>query len=635
MTFRRQTLSPRGGRSGPPLTIPVFPPESAAPRPLWKLLFGAAATLVALGSLELLGRLGLRFPSPTPPLLVVVGGVAAFAGLTQGLVSAGLALLYGLWVLRGAGGDAAFAELLVLQLTVPSMVLLAGLARRRLVSAARESRDVAQKRLRVLFENSRHAVSLVDETGTVLSASRSTAALLGLPIEVHVGRKARDVVHADDRPAFDAFLARALAEPGVPVTAEFRARHATAGWKPLEGVAVNHLDDPSIGALVVTTRDVSERTRAESALRLSEARYRSLFERNLAAVYLTTFPGGRIVAANEALARLLGYASPRELVGRDDVELHVDRDAHRRGYRELERSRALPSFEIPLRRKDGRSVWVLGNASLVDGDGADATLVEGTLVDITAIHEAQEKARRLDRMKTNFLIVASHELRTPLSVLTGFVEMLADGELGPVTERQAHTLAVCRRNLARMAATVGDVADVLQSEEGRGELRETGVDLAALVSEAADEVRAFVAERRQTLSLSLADGLAPIRADAEKLRAAFLAVLLNAVKFTPDGGTIAVRLEGDDASRRVEVEDSGIGIEPGELPLVFEKFYAGAEAAHHSSGRYQFKSRGAGLGLAIAKGHVEAHGGTLVAASAGAGRGATFRFVLPARTSAP
>jgi signal transduction histidine kinase len=243
----------------------------------------------------------------------------------------------------------------------------------------------------------------------------------------------------------------------------------------------------------------------------------------------------------------------------------------------------------------------------------------------------REQVQELDRLKTNFMIVTAHEMRTPLTILKGHAELLLAGSAGEVPERQRRLLEVLQRNVDRMSAAFADILQMLQIEERRLRLRRQQVALEPIVQEAACGVRAFLELRRQTLEIEADPGLPRVLADPEKIHLVVTNLLENAIRFTPDEGRIRVRLwgsEGEDEVRLI-VEDTGIGIEPKDLERVFEKFYTSMDSLHHKSGTYQFKTRGAGLGLSIARAYVEAHGGRIWAESAGAGQGSAFHVVLP------
>jgi PAS domain S-box-containing protein len=359
-------------------------------------------------------------------------------------------------------------------------------------------------------------------------------------------------------------------------------------------------------------------------LKASERRYRELYQGNLAGFYRTTLDG-RILECNESMARILGYDSRGELLQRTAWDLYftrADREDALAGMRE----RRLPKeAESRMRRKDGQPVWVLESWHLVDGTG-DPPVIEGTALDITSRKRAEEETRRLAAMKRDFMMVTSHEMRTPLTVLRGYLELLKGAPLGPEPEE---FVSICLRTTDRLVGSFNDIAAMLEIEGGRVELRRRACDLRALYDEASDAVDPFLEARSQRLRCEAAPGMDPVNADPDKLRQVLLDLLTNAIKFTPDGGEIRVRLEDGAEGHHVVVEDSGVGIAPAEIARVWEAFFTGGDPAHHSSGRFKFQARGAGLGLAIVKGYVEAHGGRVWAESAGSGRGSAFHLMLP------
>ncbi|HET8646710.1 MAG TPA: PAS domain-containing sensor histidine kinase, partial [Vicinamibacteria bacterium] len=365
-------------------------------------------------------------------------------------------------------------------------------------------------------------------------------------------------------------------------------------------------------------------TESEDALRVSERRYRHLFERNLAGFFRIT-TGGRFLECNDALVRILRYGSREELMRMRVTDLYCDPATAVADIRRLEETGLLINNEVCLRRPDGSTAWIVENAILVRDEEGRRT-VEGTVIDITARRAAEEQTRRLAEMKTSFLVVASHEMRTPLTVLTGYHGILAESGL---TEAQRHALDVCQRSVGRLGRTFDHVLSTLEITEGRVPLRPGLVQLGRLAADVLRDLALIFARRQQRPLLEVEDGLRPVWADEDKVREVIWNLVENAIKFTPDGGEIRVRVGSAGAWHQVTVEDSGIGIEPEELDHIWERFYAGSRPHFHSSGTFQFQARGNGLGLAIAKGYVEAHGGRVTAASAGSGRGAVFRVFLP------
>lgn len=380
--------------------------------------------------------------------------------------------------------------------------------------------------------------------------------------------------------------------------------------------------------LLGVVEDVTHRLRADQALRASERRYRLLFERNLAGVFRMT-ASGRILECNDSLVQMLGYGSREQLLARPASELYPGADDRDRELRLLMEKGSLSGYEVCLRREDGAPVWVMENEMLVppdEGEGEEA-VIEGTVVDITARKHAEEETRRLAQLKTNFLIVVSHEMRTPLTILAGYHELLV-AEDGRLTAEQKHSLEICQRTLQRLDRAFNDILATLQIAEGRLRLRPTTVDLRAVACQVVEELAPFIERRRLETRIEGPDLLPPLSADPERIHEAVSNLVENAIKFTPDEGEITVRLGVEPGWLRITVEDTGIGIEAQEIEDIWERFYAGADPQHHRSGTYEFKTRGSGLGLVIAKGCVEAHGGRIFATSAGTDRGAAFTILL-------
>ena len=236
--------------------------------------------------------------------------------------------------------------------------------------------------------------------------------------------------------------------------------------------------------------------------------------------------------------------------------------------------------------------------------------------------EAEERAAReeaANRAKDDFLAVLSHELRTPLNSMLGWVRLLRAGGLDPA--RTAHALDVIERNVGQQARLISDLLDVSRIVIGRLELSRQVVDLPALVAGVADTVRPAAEAKEITLTARLDRDAGPVHGDPDRLRQVVENIVGNAIKFTPRGGHVTIRLGRDDGAL-LTVTDTGKGIEPEFLPHIFERF----RQADSTSTRAH---AGLGLGLAIVSHLVELHGGRVSARSDGAGTGATFTVELP------
>lgn len=250
------------------------------------------------------------------------------------------------------------------------------------------------------------------------------------------------------------------------------------------------------------------------------------------------------------------------------------------------------------------------------------------------LKDAYGRLRELDGLKAKFISITSHELRTPLTTIAGYAAVLSTHSLPEARQRAA--LAAIDRNVARLAAIVDEITDIAQLKEKRLYLRREALDLATLLPEVVEELRPLAEGRRQDLRLEMEPGVPEVLADRSRLTQVFSQLVLNAVRFTPDGGQIRVTARagtGTPPPAVVSVSDTGIGIDADRLETVFTEFYEEAHWTEHHSGTTAFRSGGLGLGLAVVKGLVEEHGGRIRAES---GRsydrhGSTFHVTLPAR----
>jgi signal transduction histidine kinase len=250
------------------------------------------------------------------------------------------------------------------------------------------------------------------------------------------------------------------------------------------------------------------------------------------------------------------------------------------------------------------------------------------------LERVNDELREANELKTAFIQVASHELRTPLTILTGLTNLAARAPDAPPPLRD--TVKRIDAAAGRMRQLVDQILTMLSCQRFELVLRRAPVDVADLCRQAAEDVRPFAERRGQQLATELsADvGVAPL--DAAKVRDAVTHLLLNAVKFTPDGGRITLSADrtgsggsGDGDAVRVRVADTGVGIDPKHLPLMFKPFFTGFDVSRHSSGTFEFGRQGLGLGLSVVKAFVEMQGGTVTVEST-PGKGATFTVTLPA-----
>ncbi len=239
-----------------------------------------------------------------------------------------------------------------------------------------------------------------------------------------------------------------------------------------------------------------------------------------------------------------------------------------------------------------------------------------------AVDNAQtyQQVQVADRLKDEFLATLSHELRTPLNAILGYARLLQSGAV--TGEKIAHALDIVERNASALTQMVEDVLEVSRIISGKMRLSIQPVDLPTAVQSAVESVAPAAAAKQVRVQTSIDPNAGPISGDPDRLQQIVWNLVSNAVKFTPKGGRIQVRVERVASQVDIVVSDTGIGIKPEFLPHLFERFrQADSTTTRHFGGL--------GLGLAIVRHLVELHGGTVEAISDGEGKGATFRVRLP------
>ncbi len=257
------------------------------------------------------------------------------------------------------------------------------------------------------------------------------------------------------------------------------------------------------------------------------------------------------------------------------------------------------------------------------------------------LQTAYSQLERLDRTKSDFISVASHELRTPITVMSGYSQMLLDDPELKKHAKYAPIISGIIAGIVRMENIVGSILDMAKIDSRVMQLHPEPLKLEMLFQTLQANFKQVCQQRRLTITLENLETLPIIVADTEALRKAFNHLLVNAIKYTPDGGRITVSgqpVSADDeefpeGGVEIIVSDTGIGIDPDAQQLIFTKFYQTGKVSVHSSGTTTFKGGGPGLGLAIARGIVEAHGGKIWAESPGYDEatcpGSKFHVLLP------
>jgi PAS domain S-box-containing protein len=424
-------------------------------------------------------------------------------------------------------------------------------------------------------------------------------------------------------------------ETGNPHEAEYRLRRQDGSvvWVQDRAVSVKDARGRPLhwqGFLV----DVTARKQAE-------ARYRTLVEQLPLITYIDNPYSTDESAAyvSPQIQDILGYsleewhASPTFFVDHLHPE---DRDFVREAQRDA-RKRAEPlDIEYRLIAADGRVVWLRDSYTVVRDETGDPWYTQGFAVDVTARKQAErdreallsqtqdqnERLRKLDRMKDEFIALVSHELRTPLTSICGYLELLLhDDELATLSADRVGWLEVIDRNAERLLRLVEDLLLTAQASAGNLALDRAELDLHSVVRQAVEAGTPVAAARGIRLTSST-EPLPATSGDRLRIGQVIDNLVSNALKFTPAGGTVEVRAYPHGSAVRIEVADSGMGIADEEQSHVFDRFFRTTRAQEDAI-------PGVGLGLSISKAIVEAHDGRISVRSV-EGVGTTFFVDLPA-----
>jgi signal transduction histidine kinase len=277
-------------------------------------------------------------------------------------------------------------------------------------------------------------------------------------------------------------------------------------------------------------------------------------------------------------------------------------------------------YEFDLVFDDGTTRHLLGNAAPLRDERGEPWGSVGAFIDITDRKRAEDSLREASRRKDEFLGMLSHELRNPLAPISNSIYVLDHADPNGEPARRAAT--VIRRQVDHLTRLVDDLLDVTRIARGKVELRRQRTDLREVVRRSTEDHRSIIQDRGLRLEVALPDDRVWIDGDATRLAQVVGNLLQNAAKFTPAGGEVTVSLRPVGSAVEMSVRDTGVGIEPSLISQVFEPFVQGQRTLARTEG-------GLGLGLALVKGIVELHGGTVHAESGGSGQGTEFVLRLP------
>jgi len=359
-----------------------------------------------------------------------------------------------------------------------------------------------------------------------------------------------------------------------------------------------------------------DNTRLLDAVQQSERKYRNIFENAIVGIYQTSLEG-KWLTVNSALARMLGYESPVQMIAEmSDLNSQFYVDPNRRAdfLRQMEEHDAIWGFESEVWRRDGSLIWFSENARTIRDQAGNRIGFEGTTIDIT-------DRKQVDRLKSEFVSVVSHELRTPLTSIRGSLGLIAGGVAGEIAPKAKSLVDIAYKNSERLILLINDILDIEKIESGKMVFDNRPIEMLPLLEQAVEANANYAEQYGIKLSLNNNLSIVMVNADQGRLTQVVTNLISNAVKFSTRGGVVDITVARRKANVRVSVIDHGSGIPEEFQSRIFQKFAQADSSTTRQRG-------GTGLGLNICKAIVEKLGGRIGFESQ-PNLGTTFFFDLP------
>ncbi|MEP7380957.1 MAG: histidine kinase N-terminal domain-containing protein [Gemmatimonadota bacterium] len=490
----------------------------------------------------------------------------------------------------------------------------------------------ANAKFRAYFDQGALFAWIMDIDGTIREPNRLASEWCGYSREENVGKPFWEGPWWTPSPGLVAQVrdGSMQAARGEPFRAELPYFVADGSERTVD-VSIVPIRDPDgrVLFLAPTGNDITERKRAESALRQKVEEMSTLLDTLPIAVFLAHDAAASSISGNAAAHLLLR-------TGRSNLSMSAPDDERPRHFRVFQDGVELAPEEMPVQRAargeqvrnvevedrfdDGTVLHTLMSAAPLFDDAGRARGAIATVLDVTERKRSLEALQDSDRRKTEFLATLAHELRNPLAPLLNGLQLMRVAATDDALVDKARTMM--ERQLAQLVRLVDDLLDVSRISQGKLALRTEPVELTAVLASAVETSRPLIDQMQQTLRVDVPDEPIVVDADLTRMAQVFMNLLNNAAKYSEPGGQIEVAVTCDPREVAVSVRDSGIGIAPEQLPLIFDMFSQVEHSIERSRG-------GLGIGLSLVQRLVEMHGGRIEARSEGVGRGSEFVVHLP------
>jgi len=494
--------------------------------------------------------------------------------------------------------------------------------RKQIEMALRESKAYTE----FVIQNFLDTLIVVDAEAKIKTVSLATLHLLGYAKEELVGQSIETLFTEKEQEVFSTFQFFRKIKNGQPVQPQDTIRNRELTYKTRDGrlipmsfnLSVITDEGGNVTSVVAGAKDITDLKQIEEALRISEESFQAIVNK---------IPSGIIIVNNKGIVKFVNPSA--EMLFRRSAE---ELEGNMFGFPVA----ANEKYEIDVIQKDGKQGIAEMSSVETHWQGKAAYVI--SFFDISTIKKAEEalikannELKKLAEMKTDFIAVASHELRTPLTSIKSAIDILATGKAGGLNQNQERFLSMTVRNIDRLAMMIDELLDLAKLDADKAEIHLSEVDLISVIQQAIVTFKAQADTKSQTLEINCPEDLPAVYADRNRIDQILYNLMSNALKFTPDEGSVCVsaQLERPTPDSDLEypkwieisVTDTGTGLSPDDQKRIFDPFVQ----AGGSLGRTH---EGTGLGLCIVKKLVAAHGG-MISVESQAGKGSRFFFTLP------
>jgi len=524
---------------------------------------------------------------------------------------------------KPGGFTQADVELLTAMSRIAAFALQNALAHRKVVRAEVAMRE-SEHRFSRFMQHLPGLAWIKDADGRYVYVNDAAEKAFGKTRAELVGKTDDEVFPADTAAAFKANDRVALSSPaGISATEALVHPDGQKHESLISKFPIPAADGSAslVGGMAI---DITDRRRAEEALQASEQRFRFLAEM-MPSMAWTADPQGRITYANKRWVEYCGISAEQNVHDWPEMVQHPDDRAHCL----LEWTMALHDgreFEVEVRnrRYDGTYRWFITRAvPMKDAQGRVVSWF-GVTTDIHDLKEAQRQLHEADKRKDDFLATLSHELRNPLAPLSLAGQMLAANPA--LDARAAEMISIMQRQIDHMVRLIDDLMEISRISRGKIELRRANIDLHSVLDNSVELARPHIEAALHRLEVTLPDKPIQLYADPVRLAQIVANLLNNAAKYTPEGGCISLSAQRVGGEVVIRVRDNGAGISDEALPHIFDLFAQGDRGPTTTGG-------GLGIGLSLARGLAELHGGTITAHSDGVGFGSEFTVRIPIKAA--